>query len=94
MQYGSLKPETPRAPQCPAPEPPVPPRPPGLGTAKLLAGPHSPLGSLASRFLARMTETFRAYVGACGPRVPRGLLREAVCGHDRAPLYVLSTPEP
>lgn len=85
MQYGSLKPETWWVAQRLAPGLPGPPQPPDLGTAKLRAGPHSPLGSLASRFLARTTETFRAYVGACGQRVPRGLLGEAPSGHALAP---------
>lgn len=76
MQYGSLKPEMEQVPQ-----------PWGLpqvlrslvlpGTAARhhqgLPGTHSPLGSLARRFLARMTETFRAYVGACRQKGTRGL---------------------
>jgi len=50
MQYGSLKPRRWWVPQSQ-------PRPRGPQTR---LAPHSPLGSLASRFLARMTETLRA----------------------------------
>ena len=41
-----------------------------------------------------MTETFRAYVGACGQRVLTGLLQKARCDRDKALLCVLPTPSP
>lgn len=77
---------------APNPRPSSPPWSPGLGTTKVPANPHSPLGSLASRFLARMTDTFRAYVGACGQRGNEGPLG-AQCGHDRALPHTPTTPK-
>lgn len=79
IQYGSLKPEMEQVPQPLAIPPHVLHSPQLPGTAarhcKGLLETHSPLGSLARRFLARMTETFRAYVGACQQKGTGGFHR-------------------
>lgn len=77
MQYGSLKPEMEQVPQPLAPMVLHSPQLPGAAARhyKGLPDTNSPLGSLARRFLARTTETFRAYVGACQQKGTGGFHR-------------------